>query len=460
VDGEPETPDDRPVVTVAELNRHVAGLLEAQSNLQDVWLRGEVSNWSGPHPSSGHAYFRMKDDDAEIDCVMWRRNVQSLTVDLEEGLEVLAHGNVGLYEQRGSYQFYIDRVLDAGRGELYLAYQQRKRRLEEEGLFDPRRKQEAPAFPRTLGVVTSRSAAAFQDVLNVLERRSPHLRVVLADARVQGEGAGATLRDAIEQLNGRAEAEDLDAIVLTRGGGSLEDLWAFNEEVTVRAVADSRLPVITGVGHETDTTLADLAADVRAPTPSAAAEVAAPSREETLDRVREAGRSMATNLEQLVDRKRQRLRALADRPVLSRPEALLAEARQRLDELAARLPRGAQARVDGARSRLAALAQRSVLSRPDAVLGDARQRLADLADRLPRATDRRVERAGNRLGQAAGRLDALSPLKVLERGYAVATTDGRAVRSVDDVEVGDPVDVRVQDGRLDTEVQDIEEETG
>lgn len=452
-------PEDMDVRTVSEINRTVSRLLDRTDELQDVWLRGELSNWTGPHPNSGHAYFRMKDEEAEIDCVMWRRNVRGLSIEPEEGLEVLAHGSVGLYEDRGSYQFYIDRMLEAGRGELFLAYQQLKEDLEEEGLFDPARKREPPAFPRTLGVVTSKSAAAFQDLLNVLERRSPHVDVLLADARVQGEGASQTLRAAIERLNRHArEGAPVDAILITRGGGSLEDLWAFNEETTVRAVAESTVPIVAGIGHETDTTLTDLAADVRAPTPSAAAEVAAPSREETLDRVREHEDGLARRLEALVETKRQRLDALADRPVLARPEALFRGARQRLDELATRLPRGAQARVSRARQRLDALAQRSVLADAGGIVDEPRQRLSVLADRLPLALDRRLEAASSRLGNAAGRLDALSPLKVLDRGYAVAEHDGAPVRSVHDVDAGDPVTVRVADGRLATEVLDTEEE--
>jgi exodeoxyribonuclease VII large subunit len=457
-DADVQAPDGRPVVTVSELNTKVSRLLEAEPELRNVWLRGEISNWTGPHGSSGHAYFSVKDDDAEIDCVMWRRNVQGLTIEPGDGMEVLARGSVGLYEKRGSYQFYIEQMLEAGRGDLYLRYQQLKAELDEEGLFDPERKRSLPAFPRAIGVVTSRDAAGFQDVLNVLRRRSPHVRVLLSDARVQGGEAAPTIVDAIERLNAHAErGHPVDVIVVTRGGGSMEDLWAFNEEETVRAVADSRLPVVAGVGHETDTTLTDLAADERAPTPSAAAEVAAPSREESLERVDELRQRLARRVQHVVDLKRSRVDGLADRPVLSRPGALFAEANQLTDELASRLPRAMQARLGEARARVDALANRSVLCSTQGVLADRERRLENVSTRLPRAAERTLERSRNRVGRLAGRLDALSPLKVLERGYASASRDGEPVRSVTDVEVGDEMDVRVTDGTIVSEVRGSEE---
>ena len=457
-DADVQAPDDRPVVTVSELNTKVSQILEGQPELRNVWLRGEVSNWTGPHGASGHAYFRIKDDDAEIDCVMWRRNVQGLSIEPQEGMEVLARGSVGLYEKRGSYQFYIEEMVEAGRGDLYLRYQQLKDRLEEEGLFDPERKQPLGAFPRTIGVVTSREAAGLQDVLNVMRRRSPHVDVLVSDARVQGEGASSTIVEAIQRLDDHARrGHDVDLIVVTRGGGSLEDLWAFNEEETVRAVANSRLPIVSGVGHETDTTLTDLAADERAPTPSAAAEVAAPSREESLERVDELRQRLARRVQHVVDLKRSRVNGLADRPVLSRPGALFAEANQLTDELASRLPRAMQTRLDEARARIDALASRSVLCSTQGVLGDRARHLGTLSARLPRAAERTLERSKNELGQLAGRLDALSPLKVLERGYASASTDGEPVRSIADVDRGDELDVRVTDGTIVSEVTDHEE---
>jgi exodeoxyribonuclease VII large subunit len=364
-----------------------------------------------------------------------------------------------MWEKAGKYQFYVERMLEAGRGELFLRYQMLKDQLGEEGLFDEDRKRDLPSFPRVIGVVTSRGAAAFQDLLNVLERRSPHVRVLLADARVQGDRASATIVDAIERLNEPAQAGNrADAIVVTRGGGSMEDLWAFNEEPTVRAVANSELPILVGVGHETDHTLAEMAADVRAPTPSAAAEVIAPSREDALQDLEDQRRRLASLLLQILQLKNSQLDAMANRPVLSGPEALFSQAWQRTDDLATRLPRAMQARLDRSRTRLETLAQRDVLRRPEAMFADGRSRVDELADRLPRAIDRDLERARSRLKENAGRLDALSPLKVLSRGYSVATVDGRTVESVDDVEPGDRMDVRVEDGTVHADIDEITEE--
>lgn len=450
--------DDRSVVSVSELNRKVRQVLEQEEGLQDVWLRGELSNYSGPHQASGHMYFRVKDEEAELDCVMWRRNVRQVTADLREGLEVLAHGSVGLYEQRGSYQFYVDRILEAGDGELHLRYEELKRTLREEGLFDEDRKRPVPSFPRTVGVVTSREAAAFQDVLNVLSRRSPHVRVLLADARVQGDGAGGTVREGIERLNRHAASEEVDVIIVTRGGGSLEDLWAFNEETAVRAIAESSVPVIVGVGHETDVTLAGLAADVRAPTPSAAAEVAAVDRGDALERLDGARGRLARRLEGMVRLGRGRLDGLASRPVLARSGVLLGEVWQRFDEASFRLPRAMQARVDAGRSRVRALAERSVLRDGRALLRDPEGRVQRVMDRLPGAVVRRVERAEHTVEGLSSRLDALSPLSVLERGYAVAHVEGKTVRGVEDVDVGDALRVRVLDGEISSLVEDVLED--
>lgn len=450
--------EDRTVLTVTEVNRRVKKLLEETPGLQDVWLRGELSNHTGPHEASGHMYFCMKDDDAQIDCVMWRRNARRVTAELQDGLEVLAHGSIGLYEQRGSYQFYVDRILEAGKGELFLEFQELKERLGEEGLFDPDRKRELPPFPLTIGVVTSKSGAAFQDVLNVLRRRSPHLRVILADARVQGDDASGTIVDAIERMNEHARHDEVDVILVTRGGGSLEDLWAFNEEPTVRAIAESRVPVISAVGHETDTTLSDLAADARAPTPSAGAELAAPSRDGSLERVDKAKRSLARRLKGLLRFKVRRLDGMASRPVLSRRGALLSGPWQRFDDLAARLPRAMGQRLQTERARVDGLAQRSVFRGVDALMGSSKQRLERLGDRLPRAARRNVEGAENRLEALGGRLEALSPLRVLERGYAVVTREGETVRSVRDVDKGQGLNVRVTDGRVRARVEDTQED--
>ncbi len=451
-------PDDRPVLTVSEVNRRVRQLLEDQPDLRQIWVRGEVSNYRGPHHGSGHLYFRLKDEDAEIDCVMWRGQARGLQFEPEDGMEVLAKASVGLWEKAGKYQIYVSEMLEAGQGDLYLRYQMLKKRLGEEGLFDESRKRPLPEFTRTVGIVTSKGAAALQDALNVLRRRSPHVHVVIADAKVQGEGAAETVADAIARLGRWADAGNrLDVIIVTRGGGSMEDLWAFNEEVAVRAVARSRVPVVSGVGHETDWTLVDLAADVRAPTPSAAAEVAAQSREETLTMLSDKERELAARLDHQLQVYRHRLDGLATRPVLSRPEALLRQAWQRTDDLADRLPRAARTRLDHARSRLEALSRSPVFRRPEALMDPARTRVDELERRLPRAAELVLERGHNRLGERASTLDALSPLKVLGRGFAAAQKEGQLVRSIQDVAPGDRLDIRVEDGTIATDVQETEE---
>ncbi|RLC60253.1 MAG: exodeoxyribonuclease VII large subunit, partial [Chloroflexota bacterium] len=288
--------------TVSQLTGYIRRLIEDDPELSDVWVEGEVSNFS--RASSGHCYFTLKDAGSQIGCVMWR-SVAKVQDYLPVGGDlVLAHGRVGVYEAGGRYQLYVDQLRPAGVGDLYRQFELLKARLEAEGLFAPERKRPLPRFPRRIGVVTSPSAAALRDILNVLGRRYPLAEVLLAPTPVQGDDAPPQIVAAIEALNGR---DDVDIIIVARGGGSLEELWAFNDERVARAVAASRIPVICGVGHETDFSLADFAADVRAPTPSAAAELVAPDRAELRAQVAGLAAALVTALQGVVEERRWRL---------------------------------------------------------------------------------------------------------------------------------------------------------
>ena len=394
--------------TVAELTARIRALLEGDESLQDVAVSGEISNMT--RARSGHWYFTLKDANASLRCVMWRSAAGRQRFVPQEGDAVQALGHIGLYEPRGEYQLYATQLRPLGVGELYAQFEQLKRALEAEGLFDEARKRPLPAFPRVIGVVTSPQAAAFQDVCNVLRRRFPLAQVWLSPAAVQGIDAPAQLRAALARLNAHAE---VDVILLIRGGGSIEDLWAFNDEALARAIAASRLPVVSGVGHETDFSIADFVADLRAPTPSAAAELVTPD---------------------------------------------LGEVQQQLT--------GAQARLEALqRARLALLADRLGASRrslmhlsPLRELATLRQRLDDQELRLQRAWHTAHSALAARLAEGTAALGAADPQAILQRGYALLTKvqDGARVTSVNEAGVGDGLLAQLRDGELPLRVEDRE----
>ncbi len=387
--------------TVSGLTRYLSQRLTEDPMLQDVWVEGEISNLS--RPSSGHLYFTLKDAGAQLRCVMWRSEAARLQIALSDGMAVEAHGYIGIYEAGGQYQLYADSIQPAGEGALFQEFLRLKERLAAEGLFDSARKRPLPRLARRIGVVTSPTGAALRDILHILRRRNPLAEVVLAPAPVQGEDAPLLLAEALARLN-RVAAPDV--ILLARGGGSLEDLWAFNDERVVRAIVASSAPVISGIGHETDFTLADFAADVRAPTPSAAAELATPV---TLDELRS-----------LLQTQRERLRANL--------QAILQE-RRRL---------------------LARLNDRLQFASPGRRIQSERQRLDEWARRLLTAQQHRLAIARSHLRGRENQLVALNPLAVVQRGYAVVTrqADGRVVTSHQQVQHGDALNVRVQDGEF------------
>jgi exodeoxyribonuclease VII large subunit len=395
---------DRPY-SVSEVTGRIRALIEQEPEFQDLWVEGEISNFH--RASSGHVYFTLKDAGAQLGAVIWRSQARQLTYVPQEGDQAVAHGHIGLYEQGGRYQIYVDALQPAGRGTLYQEYERLKSKLEAEGLFDRARKRALPPFPRCLGVVTSPTSAAFQDVLNVLRRRYPLVRVLLAPTLVQGERAPSQIVDALNRLNAR---DDVDLILIVRGGGAIEDLWAFNDEQVARVIAGSRLPVVSGVGHETDFTLADFAADRRAPTPSAAAEVATPD-----------ARELGAALTQVDTRIRQAMR----------------------QQLATR------------REQLTMLARTLRFLSPQAKIADARQRTDDVTIRLDAAARRQLAWQRQRVEGLAARLASVNPESVLRRGYAIvrARETDAVLTSAKQAEVGLALDLQFQDGMIPARVE-------
>jgi len=394
-----------PAWSVSELTQYLRDLVEGDDLLQDVWVEGEVSNVS--RPTSGHLYFTLKDAGAVLRCVMWRSALATQSISPQVGDAVEVHGYLGIYEVTGNYQLYADRIRPAGIGALYQEFLRLKERLEAEGLFDPARKRPIPRWPETIGIVTSPTGAALRDMLHTLRRRYPLARVVLAPTPVQGDEAPEGILAALADLNRLVQP---DVILLARGGGSIEDLWAFNDERVARAVAASAAPVIAGVGHETDFTIADFAADLRAPTPTAAAELATPDQVDLRQALAELSRSLAHSFSTFIFDRRRELDHLVNRLSLRTPFTRIRRDRQRLDEL----------------SRRVATALRHSLQIQRAHLQGLELRLA-----------------------------TLNPLAVLDRGYAIVRhVDGRVVRSVNQVQARDSLLVRVADGEFQAWVED------
>ncbi len=437
-----------PVYAPSEINREVRTHLEA--GFPRVWLRGEISNLA--RPASGHLYFSLKDARAQIRCALFRGNADGLGCRPANGDEVLVRGRLSLYEPRGDYQLIADAMLAAGAGALQQAFEALKKKLEAEGLFAPERKQTLPAWPRRIGVVTSPSGAAVRDILDVLARRWPLARVRVYASPVQGDGAAPDLGRALLAADRDGFA---DVILLARGGGSIEDLWAFNDENLARTIAGLATPVISGVGHETDFTIADFVADVRAPTPTAAAVAATPDGAELADRVQLLSKRLAAAIQRRIDRTAQGLDHLDRRRLGQHPRLRLQELARRHAQARVQLERAGQRIILGRGQHLTALERRLATAAPARTVERLAQLRAGLDGRLQRAMQLQLERGQARLGAAARALDSASPLNILERGYAVVrAADGTPLTRPDQFQTGREVGLRFRDFEVRARVLD------
>jgi exodeoxyribonuclease VII large subunit len=435
------------VVPVSVLNRAIGTMLERSFPL--VWVSGEVSNFT--RAASGHWYFSIKDAQAQMRCVMFRGRAQYAEFTPREGDKIEVRALVTMYEPRGELQLNVEAVRRTGQGRLYEAFLRLKAQLEAEGLFDVGRKRALPAHPRTIGIVTSLQAAALRDVLTTLARRAPHIPVIVYPAPVQGAGVGARLAAMVALANQRRE---VDVLIVCRGGGSIEDLWAFNEEVLARAIAASDVPVVSGVGHETDFTIADFAADVRAPTPTGAAELVSPQRVLLLRDLDHRHAALARGFGRMMERRAQQLDWLARR--LVSPTERLARQRAHLQQLRVRLASAGARPVRDARARFSLVEMRWQRWRPDLSLH--RSKVNTLGERLERALLRQHERQMSRVETLAARLEVLSPQRTLERGYAALldAQSGRAVRAPSALKPGRRMTVHLAEGSADIALSDVQ----
>lgn len=409
----------RKVFRVSELTRLIRITLE--DSFGAVWVEGEVSNLR--RPASGHLYFTLKDEGAQIAAVLFRGSQRGLKVDVRDGVKVRVFGELSVYEPSGQYQIVVRQLEEAGKGSLQEAFEALKKKLATEGLFDEARKRPLPLLPRHVGVVTSPSGAAIRDILNVLTRRFPNIHVVIAPAKVQGEGAAAEIAEAIALLNRR---EDIEVMIVGRGGGSIEDLWCFNEEIVARAIAASRVPVISAVGHETDFTISDFVADMRAPTPSAAAELVVGQKIAFEEALRQIRVRLVQALKHAALELRNRLTAASRSYVFREPRNLVRQYTQRLDHLRATMGHALVRASSGTRTRL-----------------------EGLSVRMGHATELRREALKQDVQRLAAQLKALSPARVLERGFSITQkADGAVVRGPEDVAVGEEITTRLAGGRV------------
>lgn len=436
---------DREALSVSQLNNRARLLLE--DVFAQVWVEGEISNLA--KPASGHLYFTLKDSQAQVRCALFRQNAARGRQALRDGLAVRVRGKVSLFEGRGDYQLILDTVEPAGDGALRLAFEALKEKLSAEGLFASERKRALPAHPQRIGIVSSPTGAVIRDIISVFRRRAPQVALTLIPTAVQGREATAQIVRAL-QLADRA---GFDAIILARGGGSLEDLWCFNEEAVARAVADCVTPVVSAVGHETDVSISDFVADVRAPTPSAAAELLAPDSSDLLRRLDSLSRRLALSLRTRLSREQLRLDGVARR--LRHPGERLRQQAQRLDDLDMRLRRAFAQQSTSRQERLARLEGRLHAQHPGRALALLRQRLDSLGERLPRAIELQLRQQRRQLENLAQTLHIVSPLATLGRGYSILLDErGQAVRSAAQTRPGQRLKARLGEGELDVRVED------
>lgn len=440
----------RTVLTVSELNATIRDLLENQ--LQNVWVEGEISNsrvWN-----TGHMYFTLKDSASQIKAVMFRSAVRYLKFKPEDGLKVVARGKISVYDPKGEYQILCEHMEPKGLGALQQAFEQLKKKLAAEGLFDQDRKRPLPALPRRIGLVTSIDGAALRDIIRVLRRRYPNAHLVISPTRVQGEGAGREVAHAIRKV---ARIEAVDVIIVARGGGSLEDLWAFNEEVLARAIAASPVPVISGVGHETDFTIADFVADLRAPTPSAAAELVVRRKDEFFAHIDRIGERLDAAIHHRLRRMETRLHVLEARPGYAGFEGRLAIRGRHVSELASALRQRIGQGVARRGRRHEQLRRSLDQFDPRHRLAAIRTRLVSRDGKLAAAIRRRVSVTQTRFGSLAARIDGLSPLAVLGRGYSVTwdASRTRIIRDASTVNIGDRISVTLERGSLEASIDGV-----
>lgn len=438
-----------PIFTVSRLNQTVRLLLEQE--MGQVWISGEISNFT--QPSSGHWYFTLKDDTAQVRCAMFRNSNRRVTFRPQHGQQVLVRANITLYEPRGDYQIIVESMQPAGEGLLQQKYEQLKAKLQAEGLFDQQFKNSLPSPAHCVGVITSKTGAALHDILHVLKRRDPSLPVIIYPTTVQGDDAPGQIVRAIELANARGEC---DVLIVGRGGGSLEDLWSFNDEHVARAIFASRIPVVSAVGHETDVTIADFIADLRAPTPSAAAEIVSRNQLELLRQIQHGQQRLEMAMDYFLANRTRRFTQIHHRLQQQHPQLRLARQQTVLERLRQRMNFAIENKIKQANQHQQRVSQRLSQQNPQPRIYRAQNRIQQLEYRLAENIRARLSAQRERFGNVVTHLEAVSPLSTLARGYSVTTaTDGKVLKQTKQVKTGDVLTTRLSDGWVESEVKGV-----
>jgi exodeoxyribonuclease VII large subunit len=438
------------IYTVSEITKRIKSALE--DNFDNVWIEGEVSNYK--KSLSGHVYLTIKDESARLKCVIFKNIAEKIEFELEDGLHILCFGRISVYETQGSYQLYLEKIEPKGYGALQLAFEQLKGKLEKEGLFKADAKKPIPILPRKIGVVTSSTGAAIRDILNVINRRFPNIHIIINPVRVQGKEASFEIAQAIEEFN---KIKDVDVLIVGRGGGSLEDLWAFNEEVVARSIFKSRIPVISAVGHQTDFTISDFVADVRASTPSKAAEMVIAKKEELEERLLNYSRRLRSALKsysQLLDRN---LSRLTHSRYFRQPEELILQQQLSLDDLAGNLKRNFKIFTEMKRERLSDFDKSIFFKRPEVILKEPSRKFLETKDKLLKSSSQCIKLKRQDFRNGLAKLESLSPLAVLRRGYSI-TKDlktNKIIKRIKDVREQDLIKTQLSDGQIQSVVKEV-----
>lgn len=447
---------ERRYLTVTALTKYIKRKFDVDPHLQDVWLKGEISNFK--QHSRGHMYFTLKDQNARLQVVMFAGQNRNLAFKPQEGMKVLVRGEVTVYEANGSYQMYIKEMQPDGVGSLFLAYEELKKKLSQEGIFSPEYKQPLPKYPRAVGVITSPTGAAVRDIITTLKRRYPLTKIIVIPALVQGVNAAPSIVKAIQTAN---KMSDLDVLIVGRGGGSIEELWAFNEEVVAREIFASKLPIISAVGHETDFTIADFVADMRAPTPTAAAELAVPHINELMERLSDRKFRLHRASNKLMQHYKDRLTALQKSYAFRFPKNLYAQKQQDLDRTMDDLEAAMKRMVERKHVKWEQLSGLLARNHPKKQWEAEKFTLDQQTKLLTKQMQQVLQKKQWEFQHKLSKMDALSPLKIMNRGYSLAyQEDGTIIKNVRQAEKGDTIQVHLQDGRLECEVQNVKERNG
>ncbi|ASB88504.1 exodeoxyribonuclease VII large subunit [Bacillus sonorensis] len=441
-------------VTVTALTKYIKRKFDVDPHLDDLWIKGELSNVK--IHSRGHIYFTLKDDNARIQAVMFARQNRSLGFTPENGMKVLVRGGISVYEPSGNYQLYAKEIQPDGIGALHLAYEELKKKLSQEGLFDEKYKKPIPAFPSVIGVVTSPTGAAVRDVITTIKRRYPLVKVIVLPTLVQGINAGESIVRSIEEANRR---QLCDVLIVGRGGGSIEELWAFNEEIVARAIFSSGIPIISAVGHETDFTISDFTADLRAATPTGAAELAVPNMLDLLERVKTLDVRITKAMQQDLRKRQERVKHLQSSYAFRYPKRLYAQKEQEFDLVFDRFQKQTAMALDRKKQKLNEQTYKLEMRHPEEQLKQARLRHGEQTNRLKRNMNVQLKQIHSQFQTVLGKLNALSPLQVMERGYSLTYKEDELIKSIEQVQEQDEIQVKLKDGILTCDVRQKRGET-